>query len=153
MRRTAAYLLYVMLITGCASLAPKIETPKLSLVGANMMSADLFNQQFRVRLHVDNPNARALPIKKIDYKLFLEGDSFAEGATDAPFVVPALDSTEFDLIVRTNFVSSLGRLMSRIGGENHGKIRYDFVGKLDVDIPLVPTLAFKESGVVDLGRR
>ncbi len=57
------------------------------------------------RVNVENPNDRELPIKGIDYKLFLEGDSFAEGVSNKPFTVPAQGDTDFDMTVRTNFVS------------------------------------------------
>ncbi len=79
-----------------------------------MVSADVFSQQFRIRLHVQNPNDRALPVKGIEYELFLQGDSFAEGTSAAPFVVPALGEIEFDLTVSTNFVASVGRLLSKM---------------------------------------
>jgi hypothetical protein len=78
-----ALLLLAVLLTACVT--NKLQAPHLSLVSASMLSADVFAQQFRVRVHVDNPNARELPIKSIDYKLFLEGDSFAEGASQAPY--------------------------------------------------------------------
>ncbi|MBC7982750.1 MAG: LEA type 2 family protein, partial [Candidatus Obscuribacterales bacterium] len=114
---------------------------------------DVFSQTFRVRIHVDNPNATALPIKQIEYELFLEGDSFAEGTAAAPFVVPALGSTEFDLTMRTNFVSSIARLLSRLNGSNKNTVQYGFIGKLTADLPFSPSFAFKEAGLVDLNKR
>lgn len=145
-------LVSVAALSACA-LGPKLQAPTLSLVGASMVSADPFAQQFLVRVHVENPNARALPIKKIEYKLFLEGDSFAEGESVKPFVAPPLGSTEFDLTVQTNFVSGIARLLSRLTGESRNGIRYDFTGKVAVDIPLAPKLTFQQSGVVELGRK
>ena len=100
-----------------ATLAPKLEAPRLTVMDVSMTSGDMFNQNFLVHLNVQNPNDRELPIKGIDYKLFLQGDSFAEGVSTAPFVVPALGEKEFDLTVRTNFVSSLGRLLTRLNGK------------------------------------
>lgn len=141
----------VALLGGCASTASKLVPPQFSLVAASMTSGDMFSQQFRVRLHVQNPNARALPVKSIDYKLFLEGDSFAEGASEAPFVVPANGEQEFDLLVRTNFMSSIGRLLSRITNSN--SVRYDFSGNVVIDMAFSPKIPFTTSGMVDLGRR
>ena len=135
-------------LAGCSALAPKIETPKLTLVSIGMMSADIFNQQFRVRMHVQNPNDRDLPVKGIDYELFLEGDSFAEGVSNKPFVIPALGETEFDLTVRTNFVSSIGRLVSRLNGRT--QVQYVFEGKVLTDIGMFKKIPFQESGSVDL---
>lgn len=137
----------VLAVAGC-SLTPKLEAPRLSLVGVSMTSADIFSQQFSVRLHVQNPNDRELPVNGIDYKLFLEGDSFAEGVLNKAFVIPALGETEFDLPVRTNFVSSLGRLVSRLQGRK--QVNYVFEGKVLTDIGILNRIPFQESGSVDL---
>lgn len=144
-------LLFVLLLSACSALGPKLETPRLSIVSANLVSADVFSQQFNIRVHVANPNDRELPIKGIDYQLFLEGDSFAEGVSNAPFVVPALGEKEFDMSLRTNFVSSIGRLLSRLESSNRNQVRYSISGKVLVDIPMVRAIPFNESGTVDLG--
>jgi LEA14-like dessication related protein len=115
-----------------------------------MVSADIFSQQFRVRMRVQNPNDRAIPVKGIDYELFLQGDSFAEGVASEPFVVPALGENEFDLMVRTNFVSSIGRLLSRMNGREGNMVDYTITGKVVVDLPFVRNIPFRDSGTVDL---
>lgn len=143
-----ALLVLLVALSGCSALAPKLETPRLMLVSAAMTSGDIFSQTFRVRMNVQNPNDRELPVRGIDYKLYLAGDSFAEGVSDRPFVVPALGETEFDLTVRTNFVSSIGRLLSRLNGKN--KVEYVIEGQVLTDIGLLKKIPFRESGVVDL---
>jgi LEA14-like dessication related protein len=118
-----------------------------------MLSADVFNQQFRVRVKIENPNAAPLRIKTINYKLFLETDSFAEGASVLPLVVPANDEKEFDLTVQTNFASSIGRLLSRLNGTNSNTMQYTFSGDVVIDASFSPKLKFAESGTVNLSRR
>jgi LEA14-like dessication related protein len=135
-------------LAGCSAFAPKLEPPRLSLVSIGMMSADIFNQQFRVRMHVQNPNDREIPVNGLDYELFLEGDSFAEGVSNQAFVIPALGETEFDLTVRTNFVSSIGRLVSRLNGRT--QVQYVLEGKVLTDIGMFNKIPFRESGSVDL---
>jgi LEA14-like dessication related protein len=138
-----------MCLTACSAFAPKIEVPQLSLVRIAMTSADIFNQQFLVRVRVENPNDRELPVKSIDYKLFLEGDSFAEGNSNKPFVVPAMGESEFEMVVRTNFVSGLGRLMSRLNGRD--QVEYVIEGKVLTDLGMVKKIPFQETGTVSLG--
>ncbi|HLS80522.1 MAG TPA: LEA type 2 family protein [Steroidobacter sp.] len=140
----------LLITAGCASIAPKIETPRLTIVRVAMTSADIFSQQFLVRLHVQNPNDRDLPVRGVDYRLFLEGDSFAEGVSQRPFVVPALGETEFDMTVRTNFVSGIGRLLSRLGGRSD--VQYVFEGKVLTDLGMIRSVPFRESGSVNLKR-
>jgi LEA14-like dessication related protein len=143
-----AALAALLLLSACSAFAPKIEAPRLSLISVGMTSADIFNQQFRVRMHVENPNDRDIPVNGLDYKLFLEGDSFAEGVSNKPFVIPALGETEFDLTVSTNFVSSLGRLFSRLNGRT--QVNYVLEGKVLTDIGMFNKVPFRESGSVDL---
>jgi LEA14-like dessication related protein len=99
-------------------------------------------------LNVQNPNDRELPITGIDYKLFLEGDSFAEGLSNRPFTVPANGDTDFDMIVRTNFVSSAGRLVSRLNGRD--QVQYVVEGKVLTEISGLKKIPFQESGTVSL---
>lgn len=133
---------------GCSTLAPAIETPRLSIAGLAMPSTDLFSQQFLVRLNVENPNDRQLTVKAIEYQLFLEGDSFAQGSTSNAFVVPALGSTEFDMMVRTNFISSAGRLLTRLNGRE--QVNYVLEGTVHADLGLIRKIPFRRSGSVTL---
>jgi LEA14-like dessication related protein len=135
-------------LQSCSLFGPKLVVPRLKIVSIGMLSADLFSQQFLVRMNVQNPNDRELPIKGIDYKLFLQGDSFAEGVTNAPFVIPPLGESQFDLPVRTNFVSSIGRLVSRLNGKS--KVEYVIEGTVFTKLGLFNKIPFQESGEVDL---
>jgi LEA14-like dessication related protein len=145
-----ALLVAVLLVAGssCSALRPELEAPRLALISVAMTSADIFNQQFLVRMSVQNPNDRELSIKGLDYKLFLEGDGFAEGTSNKPFVIPAEGETDFTMTVRTNFVSGVGRLLSRLNGRT--KVNYSIEGKLLTDIRFLKKIPFEETGSVDL---
>jgi LEA14-like dessication related protein len=142
----AALSAFVLCLTACST--PKLAVPKLALVSVSMTSADIFNQQFMVRVNVQNPNDRELPITGIDYKLFLEGDSFSEGLSSKPFTVPANGETDFDMIVRTNFVSSAGRLVSRLNGRD--QVQYVVEGKVLTDLSGLKKIPFQETGTISL---
>jgi LEA14-like dessication related protein len=137
-----------LLLAGCSSNSAKIAVPKLSLVQVAMTSADIFNQQFLVRLRVENPNTEELPVTKIEYELFLEGDSFAEGTSTRPFVVPAEGEADFDMTVRSHFVSSLGRLVTRLNGRT--QVSYVFEGTAFSNLSGAKKIPFQESGTVEL---
>jgi LEA14-like dessication related protein len=139
------------LLTLSACFSTKLQAPKLTIVNVGMVSADVFSQQFRIRLHVQNPNDRELPIKSIDYELFLQGDSFAEGISDQPFVVPALGEAEFDTVVSTNFMSSVGRLLSKLNSNDGGQVQYNFIGHVQLTKGMLRKIPFAEQGMVDLG--
>ena len=148
MKRSFGAVVCVLVLCLAACSTPKLAAPKLALVSVAMTSADIFNQQFMVRVNVENPNDRELPITGIDYKLFLEGDSFAEGLSNKPFTVPANGNIDFDMIVRTNFVSGAGRLISRLNGRD--QVQYVVEGKVLTDISGLKRVPFQESGTVSL---
>jgi LEA14-like dessication related protein len=133
-------------LSACSMLRPDLQVPRLSLVSVAMTSADIFNQQFVVKVNVENPNDRELPITGIDYKLFLEGDSFAEGVSEKPFTVPAEGDIDFDMTVRTNFVSGAARLISRLNGRD--QVNYVVEGKVLTDISMLKKIPFQETGTV-----
>ncbi|HXW09056.1 MAG TPA: LEA type 2 family protein [Steroidobacteraceae bacterium] len=137
---------------GCSALAPKLETPQLSLLGIQMLSTDMFAQKFRVRVKVENPNDLELPVRGLDYKIILMGDSFADGQSSDRFVVPAKGEAEFDMVVTTNFVSSLGRLISRVGGGKLENLDYEIAGEVLLDKGFVKKIPFNHHGQVDLAR-
>jgi LEA14-like dessication related protein len=131
----------------------RLEPPQLMLAGVSLTTGDLFSQLFRIRVHVHNPNNRALPVKGIEYVLFLEDDRFAEGTSTAPFVVPARGDQEFDMDVRTNFLSSIGRLSARLDSKGTNDVDYVFEGRVVVDAAFSPKLHFSEKGTVHLPLR
>ena len=145
---TVAALLAFAACTGLGDL----KTPQLEVLGVQMLSTDMFAQRFVVRMHVQNPNDLELPVKGIDYTLLLMGDLFAEGKTEEPFVLPALGEAEFDMTVTTNFVSSLGRLISRVGGGKLEDLDYEIAGEVLLDRGFVKKIPFNHHGTVDVAR-
>jgi len=144
--RACALLLALCALCACST-TPKLQPPRLAIVSIAMMSADMFNQQFLLRMNVQNPNDRQLAVKGIEYTLFLEGDGFAEG-TSQSIVLPAKGETDFDLIVKTNFVSSFGRLLSRLNGKQ--VLSYEIEGKVALESGIMRNIPFHESGQVSL---
>ncbi len=138
------------MLCACSAFVPKLQSPTLSLVTVKMMSGDVFSQKFRVRIKVENPNDRALPIKSIQYELFMQGDSFAKGESAAPFVVPSKGEMEFDLTMETNFISSFGRLLSKFDGTSNTQVQYDLLGAISLDKTFAPKIPFSQTGMIDL---
>jgi LEA14-like dessication related protein len=149
--RLAAAAAALLAIAACTGLGD-LQTPELNVLSVQMMSTDMFAQRFNVRMHVQNPNDIELPVKGIDYKLLLMGDQFAEGTTNQAFVLPALGEAEFDMTVTTNFVSSLGRLISRMGGGKLEDVEYELAGTLMVDKGFMRKIPFNKRGTVDFTR-
>ncbi len=131
----------------------KLESPRLSLVGIQVMSADMFAQRFKVRVLVVNPNEIELPVRGLEYQILLMGDSFADGTSNDVFLLPAKGEAEFDMLVTTNFVSAFGRLLSRVGGGKLENIEYEISGKIYVEKGILRKIPFSHQGTVDFSKQ
>jgi len=150
--RLTGLLAMLATVAGCSTLSQNLVAPELSLVGIQMLSTDMFAQRFKVRVLVKNPNDLEIPVRGIEYTIILMGDSFAEGETTDRFVLPAKGEAEFDMLVTTNFVSSFGRLLSRVGGGKLQDLHYEVAGKLQLDKGVMRTIPFNHQGTVDISR-
>jgi LEA14-like dessication related protein len=142
-------LLSLLALAGCTSIGKDFQTPRLKVISVQPLSADMFAQRFTLRVLVENPNDVEVPVRGLDYQLFLMGDTFAEGVSNESFVLPALGEAEFDMTVTTNFISALGRLVSRAGGARLDKIDYEITGKIFIEKGMVRKIPFSERGVLD----
>ena len=146
-RRAVALLLLLAPLAGCSSLVPKLEPPQLTVVGVQLLKADLLQQQLRVRLHVRNPNDRALPVRGIDYVVHLAGEEVAHGDSDRDFTVPALGEHEFDVNVYANAAPAL--LKFALGGRRE-PVEYRVTGRVQLSGGLVRSIPFSQTGRLDL---
>jgi LEA14-like dessication related protein len=135
-----------VLLSGCSLLVPKLETPKLSIVGVELLRSDLWEQQLKVRMRVQNPNDRTLPIKGLSYTLEVDGQEFARGVSGASFVVPALGEAEFDMNVTANMASTLIKLLGRGSQAPGNKVDYRLLGKISLSEGWLRSIPFEERG-------
>src|SRR5688572_33439536 len=150
-RRSALRLLggaaCAVLLGGCAML-PKFETPRLSVVALEMQSADIFSQRLKVRMRVQNPNTRELPVKGISYRIEVNDSELGQGLTNMPFVVPAMGEAEFDVQVTTNLAGVLAKLLTRRGAQD--SLSYRLVGNVSLSSGFLRRIPFDERGSVKL---
>ena len=141
MRRTLTILLALGL-SGCSLFVPKLERPTLSVVRVQMLKSDLWHQELKVRMRVQNPNDRVLPVKGIVYELDVEGQELAHGMSGDSFVVPARGEAEFDMSVSANMANVLIKLLNKGGSE----VEYRIYGKIALSAGLLRSLSFNDHG-------
>jgi LEA14-like dessication related protein len=134
------------LLAGCASTL-QLEAPKLSVISMKVQSADIFSQRLQVRMRVQNPNARELPIKGISYRIEVDDSELAQGLTDTPFVVPAMGEAEFDVQVTANLAGALAKYLSRRSSDT---LDYRLVGDVALSSGFLRRIPFDERGSVKL---
>lgn len=148
--RAAVPVLAALVLGGCAGLGATLQTPKLSLVGIQMQDATFFEQRMLVRLRVQNPNDRVLPVKGLTVDFELAGVPFAEGVSARAFDVPALGEAEFDMLVTANAATALVEIFGKDGKRSSKELDYRISGKLSTSIGLLKSVPFDERGKVSL---
>src|SRR5690242_7885742 len=103
--RTIAISFMALGLSACSSYL-HLQTPDLSIVNVELLKSDFLSQQARVRMRVQNPNDRVLPIKGLTCTVEVNGEEFAHGVSAASFTVPALGETEFDMNLTTNMAGA-----------------------------------------------
>jgi LEA14-like dessication related protein len=138
-----------LLSSGCA-LEPKLQTPQLSIVGVQLEQSDLWQQRLKLRMHVHNPNERALPVKSIEYTLEVAGQQFASGESGAAFVVPSLGDAEFDMSVTTNMAGTLIQLLGHGADALRDNVPYRLSGKIALSAGWLRSIPFEQQGTFKL---
>ncbi|MEA3177470.1 MAG: hypothetical protein QOI59_993 [Gammaproteobacteria bacterium] len=140
--RKLLIILLALGLSGCSLFVPQLERPTLSVVKVQLLKSDLWHQELRVRMRVQNPNDRALPVKGIVYQLDVEGQELAHGMSGDSFVVPALGEAEFDMSVSANMANMLIKLLNKGGTE----VEYRIYGKISLSAGLLRSIKFNDHG-------
>jgi LEA14-like dessication related protein len=146
-QRLAAVLLSATLLGGCATLLPKLEAPRLTLLAVTINAVSPTQQQLRLRMHAENPNARAIAVRGIDITLEISGERVAQGATAGAFSLPAQGATDFELGVTADLNEVLRLMTAALG---HHSVDYRLYGSVHLQGGLLPTLPFDQRGRVQL---
>jgi LEA14-like dessication related protein len=136
----------MLCLMGCA---PKFNRPNVSVTAVELKSGNLLQQTFAVKLNVQNPNDRALPVKGLHLELSAGGDQIASGISDHAFVVPPFGESEFDMTVKANIALVLLKL-SQKADQNADSIDYEVSGAASIDLPFLSDVPFHQSGSLSL---
>lgn len=137
-------------LVACSAVLPKLESPDLSVVNVQLTKSDLFEQRLKVRMRVQNPNDRELPVKGITCEMQVNGEDFARGVAADSFIVPALGEAEFDMTLTANMAGALLRMLSSSGGKTPESFDYRLTGKVALSSGLLRSVPFNETGTFKL---
>ncbi len=143
----AAMLLVGAAGSGCAAFAPKLEKPTLSVVGVEVVDAQFSQQRFNVKVRVQNPNDRSLPVRGLNFTMQLAGEDFGTGQSAKAFTVPANGEAEFDVGVTTNLAASLLKILPKLD-RNSGNLDYRLRGTVETDLMFLRSIPFDQKGLV-----
>ena len=141
----------LLLSAGCAGFGSRLEPPKLSVVGVEIVRGDLFEQRFKARMRVQNPNDRSIAVRGVSYTLQIGGEELGRGLSGSSFTVPASGEAEFDMLVTANLAGTVMRLLERARSDGlPDSLSYRLRGEVKLAEGLVRTIPFDEKGAVKL---
>jgi LEA14-like dessication related protein len=141
--RSLPLLVLAVALSSCALFVPKLQTPRLAIVDVEVIKANFLEQRLRVRMRVDNPNDRSLAVQGLSYTVYLGGQEFATGVSDASFVVPALGTAEFNMDVNANAAGAIFAILSKPHGQG---IDYRMKGRVELTHGWLRSVPFEQSG-------
>jgi LEA14-like dessication related protein len=133
----------------CSLMAPKFNRPNVTVISIQMRSGNLLQQNFAVKLNIQNPNDRALPVRGLHTELSVGGQQIASGVSDRAVIVPAFGESEFDMTITANLAVALLKLADK-ANQHADSIDYDLSGEANIDLPFLRNLPFHQSGSFNL---
>ena len=144
----AFFALSAILLSACAQPSVTDSPPRVNLVDLRPLEMTLFEQRYRVKLRIQNPNDAPLEVRGMDYAIDINKEKFAEGVSDEQFSVPPYG----ERVVEVTLTSSLMRLIAQFRRlEQRGNLVLDYrlAGRLRV-AGLPGSYAFSHEDTLDL---
>jgi LEA14-like dessication related protein len=121
-------LLWPLLLLGCAT-TPKMEPLEVTLSDVVPGQMSILEQEYQVKLRVQNPNNFDIALDGAAYQIELNGKAFAKGVARQSVTVPKYG----DATLEGTAISDLSGVLSQISQMTKGapeKFRYRLKGKL-----------------------
>jgi len=143
--------LLISCVSACASMPESlVSSPSVKLSNVQVVGLGFNAQTFLLSFDVTNPNPFPLPVSNVDYGVRLDGQRFASGETASKFTIPADGDASFAISVDLNLLQTAPQLLSIVRDGTRQDINYEVEGRFGVDIPLAPTLKYRNSGKLRL---
>ncbi len=142
--------LALILFGGCAGVPAYSDPPRVSLTDLKPLGMTLFEQRYLLRLRIQNPNPAELPIRGMNYEVYLNGEKFAYGVSSQAVTVPAFG----EKVVEVEVISTLLDIVEQIRGWKPGqqKLTWRISGGLKIE-NLPGSVPFDYEGQLDLSPR
>jgi LEA14-like dessication related protein len=136
-------------VSACSLVTPKYNRPNVTVSSIQLRSGNLLQQNFAVKLNIQNPNDRDLPVRGVHAELNVGGDQIASGVSDRSIVIPAFGEAEVDVTVTANMLLALSKLTAKLN-QQADSIDYDLTGAASIDLPFLRNLPFHQTGTLPL---
>jgi len=137
----------LLALAACTSLPRGMEPLSVTLADVRPSQVGLLEQEFMMKIRVQNPNNVDVPLQGVAFNVELNGKTFAKGVSRQDGTVPAFG----DVVLDVKAISTLGDVLEQLGAFRDGPPRnltYRLQGKL---APAAGgSLPFDSTGNIDL---
>ncbi len=126
-----AALVIAMTLGGCAGLPPGAQAPAVTISDFGVGNAGLFEQQYNLKLRIQNPNPAEFRVDGMAFDLEINDQQFARGVGNQMVTVPRYGSA----FMPVEAISTLGGLMKQFGRIAQGDkpiFKYRLKGNLSI---------------------
>jgi LEA14-like dessication related protein len=117
------------LLTACAGGSPKMEPLSVTLSDIQPGQMGLLEQEYLIKIRVQNPNNTEIPVIGLSYRIELNGKSFAKGVSKQDITIPAFG----EVVLDATAVGGLSGILNQVAQLQKGvpdKVSYRLSGKL-----------------------
>jgi LEA14-like dessication related protein len=147
--RLTIMLLLVLMLSACASMAPKQERVRVTIVDIRPLESTLMEQRFVIKLRLQNRSKAPLAIDGMSFDLELNDRDFASGVSNEAITAPAFGEALIEVKVSSTLFGVIRQLQTLQEREPR-PFRYRISGNLSSPNSLFG-LTFSERGEIDLG--
>ncbi len=143
--------LFILFISGCATLQPGYETPVVSITTFETIPTQGLIPRFHIGLHIVNPNRSPLNLKGIAYTISLEGHKIMTGVSNKLPMIEPYGEGDVLLNASVDLLSGIVFFTDLIRTKNKSKISYSLKTKLDAG-SLHPLIRVTKKGEIFLNQ-
>ncbi len=110
MRHLLSALMAVAAVAGCAVTQPRLEPLSVTLADIRPAQIGLLEQEYAIKIRVQNPNNADVRIDGLSYQIDLNGQPFAKGVSRQSTSVAAFS----EVVLDATAVGNLGSIMSQV---------------------------------------
>ncbi len=148
---TLPLILILSILSSCATLQSGYEKPVVTISSFGVIPTKSVLPQFRIGLHIINPNRTAITLKGISYTLSIEGHKILTGVSNKLPQIEAYGEGDVNLNASVDLFSSIRFFTDLMSNQKKNKLSYRFDGKLDAGT-LYPLIRVKKQGILSLNQ-
>ena len=146
--RLPALLVLTLLLSACASMLPKDDRVKVTIVDILPQESTLMEQRFLVKLRLQNRAGKALTINGMSFDLELNGKDFASGVSNQTVTAEGFGEALMEVKVSSTLFGMI-RQIQTLQNREPQPFQYRISGSLSSPDSFLG-LGFSESGEIDL---